>query len=145
MLCVNVGGTRYTHVSLQDSSEVRDSMRLVITKTHTHTQAQSSCLAVCTETSVTLCVKAGGWISISTAARSILHTPLSDSHIIQCRKSCSSFINIRPYSPKTHHRQQKNMTAYERQNIHHGWGGKVGSGETADCLSEPDNVVFVYC
>lgn len=55
-----------------------------------------------------MCVKAGGWISISAAAQSIPHTPLSDSHIIQCRKSCSSFINIRPCGQKkTRHSQQK--------------------------------------
>lgn len=34
---------------------------------------------------------------------------------------------------------------WETENIHHRWGGKVGSGETAGCLFKPDNVVFVYC
>lgn len=92
-------------------------MRSVITVSHT----QSSCFTIYLYTSVILCVKAGGWISIFTATQSVPHTPLSDSHIIQSRKSCSSFINIWPCSQKPQHSQQKNMAAYSRQNIHHCW------------------------
>ena len=89
-------------------------------------RTDSSDFAVYTETSVTQCVKGRGWISVFQLRASL--TPLSDSCILQCRKSCSSFINIQPRGQRTRRGRQKNTTAGDRENSS-SLGGKVGSGE----------------
>lgn len=124
------------------------------------TGAHGCRLAVYTQTSAGLRVKAGGWISVFAAARGIPHRPLSDSHIIQCRKSCSSFINIRPCSQKNpgtadSERKKKYMAVCAAGRVFIIIAGEAavvvvgcefGSRITAvGCLLEPDNVVFVYC
>lgn len=86
-------------------------MILVITETHTHTVLLLHCLHIKLRHPVCQSRR----LDIYIQAHSIPHTPLSDSHIIQCRKSCSSFINIRPCSQKTRRSQQKNTTARDRE------------------------------
>ena len=128
---------QHCHHRIAHRSE--NSTRSVITHTHTHTHTHTVNLShpVC---------QSWGWISISAAAQNIPYTLLSDSHITHCRKSCSSFINIRPRSQKSPPRPAEKIRQCAGGRIFIIAGEeKVGSGDTAGCLFQPDNVVFVYC